>query len=89
MWFQIFLSNANNLYSDLWFQDFWPSRLEQENTSTTSLQRGKTSPTSVLVYDIKQPDGDAPIMLELWRTGSTPSLLLFPNQLWSGVGDTW
>ena len=32
---------------------------------TASLQRGKTHPMSVLIYDTKQSDGEAPVILEL------------------------
>ena len=42
-----------------------------------SLQRGKTG-----TYDIKQSDGQAPIMLGLWRMQNTPLLLLLPGPLW-------
>ncbi len=37
------------------------------------------------VYDIKQSDGEAPVMLELWRMRSAPLLLLFPGPSWPGV----
>ena len=30
-------------------------------------------------YDTKQTDGEAPVMLELWRMQSTPLLLLLPG----------
>ena len=33
-------------------------------------------------YDIKQSDGKASIMLELWRIPSTPLLSSLPRQLW-------
>ena len=36
-------------------------------------------------YDIKQSDGEAPVMLELWGMRSTPSLPLLPCPLWPGV----
>ena len=36
-------------------------------------------------YDIKQFDGEAPVMLELWGMQSTPSLPSLPGPLWSGV----
>ena len=35
-------------------------------------------------YDIKQSDGKAPVMLELWGMQSTPSLPLLPGPLWPG-----
>ena len=43
----------------------WLSQLGLQNTLTASLQRGKTSPMSVLIYDTKQSDGEAPVILEL------------------------
>ena len=46
------------------------------------LKRGKSPSTSVL-DDIKQSDGEAPV-LELWWM-STPSLPLLPGPLWLGV----
>ena len=36
-------------------------------------------------YDTKQSDGEVPVMLELWRMWSTPSLPLLPGPLWSRV----
>ena len=39
-------------------------------------------PMSVLIYDTKQSDGDAPVMLELWGIQSTPLLLLLPGPPW-------
>ena len=33
-------------------------------------------------YDTKQSDGVVPVMLELWRMRSTPSLPLLPGPLW-------
>ena len=36
-------------------------------------------------YDIKQSDGEAPVMLELWGMGSTPSLSLLPGPIWPEV----
>ena len=36
-------------------------------------------------YDIKQFVNEAPVILELWVMRSTPSLLSFPDPLWSGV----
>ena len=38
-----------------------------------------------LGYDTKQSDGKAPVMLELWRMQSTPSLSSVPGPLWPGV----
>ena len=36
-------------------------------------------------YDTKQPDGEIPVMLELWGMWSTPSLPSLPGQLWPVV----
>ena len=51
-----------------------------------SLQRGKTPPlTSVLNYDIKWSDGEAPVMLELWGMCSTFIAIATKSTLaWSG-----
>ena len=47
-----------------------------------SLQRGKTPATNEYhEYDTKQSDGEAPVMLELCRVWSTPSLPLLPGPL--------
>ena len=40
---------------------------------------------SVLEYDTKQSDGEAPVILELWGMQSTPLLSSIPGSLWSGV----
>ena len=40
---------------------------------------------SVLIYDTKQSDGEAPVMLELWEMWSTSSLPSLPGPLWSRV----
>ena len=37
------------------------------------------------VYDIKQSDGKAPVMLEFGGMWSNPSLPLLPGQLWPGL----
>ena len=36
-------------------------------------------------YDTKQPNGEVPVMLELWGMRSTPLLPLLPGPLWPGV----
>ena len=36
-------------------------------------------------YDIKQSDGEVPVMLEFWGMWSTPLLPLLPGPLWPGV----
>ena len=39
-------------------------------------------------YDIKQSDGEVPVMLELWEMQSTPLLPSLPGPLWPGVVST-
>ena len=41
--------------------------------------------TSVLVYAIKQSDGEDSVMLELWGMRSSPSLSSLPDPLWLQV----
>ena len=36
-------------------------------------------------YEIKQCDGEVPVMLELWGMRSIPLLLSLPGPLWPGV----
>ena len=43
------------------------------------------SPNECPVYDSKQSDGKAPVMLELCGMQSTPSLPSLPGPLWSKV----
>ena len=40
---------------------------------------------SVLIYVIKQSDGEVPVILELWGMQSTSSLALLPGTLCSEV----
>ena len=42
---------------------------------------GKDFPNECPVYDTKQSDGEAPVMLELWGMRSTPSFPSFPGLL--------
>ena len=42
-------------------------------------------PTSVLLYDTKQSDGEVQFKLELWEIQSTHSFPSLPGPLWSGV----
>ena len=42
-------------------------------------------PQWVSCYDTKQSNGEVPVMLELWRMWSIPSLPLLPGPLWPGV----
>ena len=49
-------------------------------------QRGKNSPPNeYLEYGTKQPDGEAPVILKLWRMWSTPSLISLQYPYWPGV----
>ena len=36
-------------------------------------------------YDIKQSDGEVPVMLELWGMRSTPFITIAPWPFWPGV----
>ena len=42
-------------------------------------------PHECLGYDSKQSDGKVPIMQEIWRIQSIPSLPSLPGPLWPGV----
>ena len=46
---------------------------------------GNESPNECPGYDIKQSDGEVPVMLELWTMRSTPSLPSLPGPLGPGV----
>ena len=46
---------------------------------------GKTPTYECPVYDIKLSDVEAPVMLELWETQSTPSLPSLPGSVWLRV----
>ena len=39
----------------------------------------------MLGYDIKQSDGEGPVILKLWGMRSTPSLQSLPGPLWPRV----
>ena len=49
------------------------------------LRRGENFPDKFPEYDIKLSDGDAPLMIELWRMQSTRLLPLFLGPLWPGM----
>ena len=49
-----------------------------------STKRGNP-PNECPGYDIKQSDGEFPVILELWGMRSTPSLPLLPGPLRPGV----
>ena len=81
MWFQVFLSNTNSLYTIISFKVDcyltcpvgWGCRIHQQ-----LLCRGVRLPpphsNEYPGYDIKQSDGEVPVMLEFWRMRSTPLL---------------
>ena len=70
---------------ELNFFTFWPNQLGLQNALTASLQRDKIPPYGCPGYDIKQSDGEAPVMLEHWGMRSTPLLPLLPGPLWPGM----
>ena len=47
--------------------------------------KGKISPNECPRYEIKQSDGEAFVMLELWEMQSTLLLPSLPSPLWPGV----
>ena len=55
-----------------------------ENTNCFSIG-GKTPPNERLGYETKQSDGEVPIMRNLWRMQSTPSLPFHLGPLWLGM----
>ena len=65
---------------------FYPvSGGELQNTLTSHLQRGKTSPNECPVYDTKQSAGQVPVILDLWEMWSTPSSPSFLSPRRPGV----
>ena len=58
-----------------------PSQLRLQNTSTASLQRGKTPRLSVLDMTLKQSDREVSVILELRGIWSTPLLPSLPGPL--------
>ena len=46
---------------------------------------GSDTPSECPGYDTKQSDGKVPVMLELGRMWSTPSLPWLPGSLWPAV----
>ena len=53
-----------------------------KNTQTASLQKERD--WKYPGYDIKQSDGEVPVMLELWEMLNMPSTPLLPGSLWPG-----
>ena len=59
---------------------------KQKNNSVQVLEsHDPTHIRRISWYNIKQSDGEAPVMQELWRVWSTPSLPLLPGSLLLGV----
>ena len=56
-----------------------------EYTDCLSAEGYKTPCNQSPVYDSKQSDGEAPVLLKLWRMWSTASLPSFPGPLWLSV----
>ena len=77
----IYIDKKKNLNKNL------PICLGLQNTPIASLQRGKAPPTTneCPAYDTKQSDGEVPVMMELWRMQSTPSLPSLQGPLWPEV----
>ena len=59
-----------------------------EHTDSISAE-DKNSPNESLGNDIKQSDGTAPVMLELWEMRNTPLFPSLPGPLWPGVVATY
>ena len=85
--FKYFIYNLQVIVSE--FESHWvihnyslPSRLGLEDTTTATLQRGKTPPNECPGYDTKQSDGEVPVKLKLWGMQSTLSLPSLPGPLW-------
>ena len=72
--YQIFVSNT----------DIAQSAGTEEYSDWISTE-GLDSSNECPKYDIKQSDGKAPVMLELWGMRTTPLLPLFPGPLCFGV----
>ena len=73
------------IFSNSHQKECLPGWLGLQNTPTAPLQNGKISPNENPVYDTKQSDSEAPVMLELWEIQSTPSLPSLPSSFWPGV----
>ena len=79
-WIYLSLSGVNISFI------MWSSWLGLQNTLTAFLQKSKTpSPNEYPGFDTKQSDGEAPVMLELWRMQSTSLLPSLPDPIWPQV----
>ena len=63
-------------------QNSLPCWLGLSTTPIAPLQRGKSPLNECPGYDIKQCNGEFPVMLELWGMWSTPLLPSLPGRLW-------
>ena len=62
-----------------------PSQLGLQNTLTAPLHRCLDFFNECPVYDSKHSNGEASVMLKLWRMENTPLMQLFQVSLWLGV----
>ena len=68
----------------------WYCRLGLLNTPTASLQKGKTpSHDECPVYDTKQSDSEATVMLLLCGMQSTPNTAIVPRSTLAQSDSTW
>ena len=61
------------------------SRLRLEYTDCISAAREDLPTNKCPGYDIKQSDGEAPVLVELWGMQNTPSLPKLQSRLLAGV----
>ena len=78
-----FISLCCNLWNDS--RNFVSIKASIELTGQLILHN---SPNVYPGYDTKQSNGEARVMLELWRMHSTPSLPLLPGPLYPGMVTT-
>ena len=83
-WLLMLFSSSDNHKLYITYESFinMPSRIGHKNTLT---EVGSEPPQQVSGYDIKQSDGDVPVMLELLRMLSTPSLPSIRGPLWPRI----
>ena len=67
----------------------WPSRLVLQNKPTASLQSDKTSSNDSPDYDIKQCDGEVPVILELSAISEYPFIVIAPRSTLARSGISW
>ena len=76
----LFLDRMHLLFIQVHFLFWQPGRVVGQYTTKVE-EPSHECP----VYDTKQSDGEAPVMLELWGMRTTPSLPSLPGPLWPGV----